>query len=108
MKAKLVPYESKYYGTKVEIYFSDDEDDFEEITIWRNSTSKPSIRQIKYRNKDYTQEDWDNNVEIESYIYQEEMRPIQEEIIPCDSHFETEESYKLALELIDRVNSAEK
>lgn len=105
MKAKLVPYESKYYGTKVEIYFSDDEDNFEEITIWRNSTSKPSIRQIKYRNEDYTQEDYDKNIEIESYFYQGETRPIQEEIIPYDSHFETEESYNLAIELVNKINN---
>ena len=104
MRAKLVEYKSKYYGTKIQIYFSDDEYDFEEVVIWNSGSTKPSIRQIKYRNNVLTQEDYDNNIEIESYTNHGEFRPIQEEIVPTDSHFETEESYLRALKLIETIN----
>jgi hypothetical protein len=103
MRAELVPYDSKYYGTIVRIFTGDD-DEYYDLVIWNNTSSTPSIRQIKYRNEDYTQEDYDNNVEVESYIYQGEYRPIQEEIIPYDSHFETKETLEKALKLIKKIN----
>lgn len=108
MKAKLVDYDCKYYGTKVEIYFSDEEDDFEEVIIWRNFSTEPSIRQIKRRDENLTQEDYDNNIEIESYIYHGEWNSIQDEIYPRDSHFETVESYEAALQLVNKINSVQK
>lgn len=57
MRAELVPYDSKYYGTIVRIFTGDD-DEYYDLVMWDNgSNSIPSIRQIKYRNKNYTQED---------------------------------------------------
>lgn len=102
MRAELIPYDSKYYGTIVRVFT---EDTYYDLTIWDTSSSVPSIRQIKYRNGDLTQIDYDSNIEIESYIYQNELNAIQDEIKPFDSHFETKISYERALELIQKINS---
>lgn len=87
MKAKLKDLKGKYYGTEIEIIF--DNGYKEVLKLWDIGYHEPSIRELE-RNG-LTQEEWD----ADSGLHYD---------ITTDSHFESRETYKNALQLINKIN----
>lgn len=102
MKAELKELYGKYYGTEIVVTFDDEWEEI--INIWDSSDRTPSIRQIQRRDKNLTQQDYDSNIEIESYIYHGEFGKIQDELVPTDSHYESKTSLDRALQIINKIN----
>lgn len=99
MKAKLLPLEGKYYGTKVEIDF-EDEGDKEVLTLWDTTGFELSIREIEKTG--YSIEEYNNNPVIEHEWFGKSR--LQDLLAPSDSHFESKLTYERALAIIEKLN----
>lgn len=99
MKAKLIPLNGKYYGTKIEIDF-DDKGQIETLLVWETSNYNPSIRQL-YK-MGYTKKQWDNNEFVKDGYGG--LIPIRELGIINDNHFENELSYERSLKIVNLIN----
>ena len=105
MKARILPLKGKYYGTEIEIEFNNEENPQPE---WGNTTSfklwfsrgNPSTREIN--SWGFTREQWINNELVDDGW--EEKSPIQELGMLCDSHYESEITYNLALKIVKAIN----
>lgn len=82
MKAEILPLEGKYYGTKIIII---DGKENTLIEIWHSDGHDPSKRQLE--------QDGYNNVE-----------KWKNDDCGCDSHYESDWTYKLANIIIEAVN----
>lgn len=103
-KAKLLPLESKYYGTKVKMPWG------EEVTFWLTSSDRrdnkayvPSDRELA--KEGITREQWDDNEIIETHdgFGGDLDIPAKELVEACD-HFEDQHSYEFALAFIEMFN----
>ena len=74
---KIEPLTGKYYGTRITL------DNGEGITVWVMGDYKPSKRQLDSLNMTYEE--------------------AKEDDYFCDSHFETEASYKIALAIVEAI-----
>lgn len=97
MNAKLLPLKGKYYGTEIEI--TDDRGTAHIITLWDNGSYVPSERELDGISED----DWRANVV--QYVDPDygEIRA-QDVVEVCDSHFESKETYELALSIMSAIN----
>ena len=94
MKAKLLPLKGKYYGTLIEIDFDDNNKTTEEIKLWCDGDYTPSERHL---NKfGYTKQQWDNNEHVTECGWDSNthLTPIRQLDLVCDSHFESDLTYK--------------
>lgn len=95
MKATLLPLRGKYYGTLIEI-----EDGFKyTISLWHSGSFEPSDRELE----GITIEQWRNNEEVNLAGYG--YIPAKEIVEICDEHFESRETYALALKIVEKLNS---
>lgn len=97
MGAALLPLEGKYYGTKI-IVVDDDQTEVV-LTVWRSGTA-PSERELA---PDFTREEWDKNIKVPGGWGGEPL-PIREADIIDWSHYESEESFRLASDIVDAIN----
>jgi len=81
MKAKIEPLEGKYYGTRITL------ENGEGITIWVMGDYKPSIRQLEELSMTYEE------AKDDDYF--------------CDSHFESETSFKVAVAIVETLSRIE-
>ena len=100
MKATLKTLKGKYYGTIIEIDFADGGDK-ETIKLWDSGDCTPSERELAMYG--YTKYDWDNNILVDAY--DGHKLPIWNIDLFPDSHFESELTYKRALEICKRINN---
>lgn len=96
--AKLKPLLGKYYGTEIEVVSSDNVK--ATIKIWDSGDYTPSNRYLE--SYGYTEEQWKNNVLV--YDGWNGKAPIRSLDLVCDSHFESKQSYDLAVEIVNRLN----
>jgi hypothetical protein len=82
IKAELAPLGGKYYGSDVII---NSDDIRSEIRFWKTYGYPPSKRQLEY---------WGMSLEEATA-----------DLMMCDSHYESEYTYQLCMELIGRINS---
>jgi hypothetical protein len=87
VKAELKPLTGKYYGTEIEITDGPLKDLC--FKLWK-STGNPSDRELE--KNDYTREQLDKNKELLMYLI-------------CDHHYESQEVYKLAKDIVWYLNS---
>ena len=99
MKAKILPLKGKYYGTIISI--TDHAGKVHEIKFWDNGDFTPSDRELERHG--FTREQWQENVLVESGWGIRE--PVQQVLEICDSHFESQKTYKLCLQIVDAINS---
>lgn len=78
MKAKIEPLKGKYYGTTISL------ENGEGITVWVMGDYKPSIRQLEELSMTYEE------AKDDDYF--------------CDSHFESETSYKVAVAIVEALS----
>lgn len=76
--AKIEPLKGKYYGTRITL------EKGEGITVWVMGDFKPSERQLADLNMTYEE--------------------AKEDDYFCDSHFETETSFKIASAIVEVLN----
>ena len=102
MKAELMPLEGKYYGTLIKVTDGKEEISFK---LWNSADFKPSDRELE--SCGVTREQYENNeiVGREKLGNEEWEVTAREQCEICDSHFESEWTYKLALKLVDAINS---
>ena len=101
MIAKLKPLKGKYYGTKITVteHTEDPHNPIEaHIEIWDSGDGTPSKRELEMYG--YTEEQWENN----SLIYDGWGKSPIREVIVCDSHFESKQTYGLALKIVEKLN----
>lgn len=96
MKATLLPLRGKYYGTLIEI---EDEGFKHTISLWHSGSFEPSDRELE----GITIEQWRNNEEVNLAGYG--YIPAREIVEICDEHFESRETYALALKMVEKLNS---
>lgn len=102
MKAKLLPLQGKYYGTEVVINFEGEE---YLIELW-GGTTPPSIRELDV----ITPQEWEDNVDVSLHRkdvinwYGCNTIPAQDYFEICDSHFESDTTYRLAQKLVKLIN----
>lgn len=103
-KAKLLPLEGKYYGTKVKLPYG------QGVTFWLtfsdrddNKAYVPSDRELA--EEGITREQWDNNEIIETHngFGGDLDIPAKELVEACD-HFEDQYSYEVALAFVKMYN----
>lgn len=99
MKAELKPLKGKYYGTKIKV--TDDNGTEATIEIWDSGDFTPSKRELE--SYGYTEQQWEENALVDSG-WDTEI-PIRETDIVCDSHFESKQSYELALKIIEKLEA---
>ena len=80
MKATIEPLQGKYYGTKINFEYIGKRIEKGVIEVWHMGDYKPSKRQLQYWGVKSIKEAHDNDY-------------------PCDSHFETEITYKICVEI---------
>ena len=97
MVAKLKDLEGKYYGTVITV--TNDVGISANIQIWDSGDFTPSVRELEKQG--YTEKQWFENELVEDGWG--EKSPIREVDIICDSHFESKQSYELALEIINKL-----
>lgn len=114
IKAELLPLEDKYYGTRIDLTVLDGAGDEEWgtcITLWDSTIHDPSPRE--FEGFGFTREDWTNNKEIpikmaeDRLYYGKETLPAQECYEICDSHFESKQTYDIAMKIIEKLNGIE-
>lgn len=99
MKAKILPLNGKYYGTRIVI--TDDNEHEYEITLWNCAEHEPSDREL---DGVCTIEEWRRNKPI--YSEQDGMAYMARDIVEvCDSHFESRATYALAQKLVGLINN---
>jgi len=98
--AKILPLDSKYYGTKIEIIFPNG--DKTEFDIWYSGSYTPSERYLEKCG--YTKQQYENNELVDDGWGNKS--PIREMDLVCDSPFESEETYSLAKFIVDAINAA--
>ena len=99
MRATLLPLKGKYYGTKILVEF--DNGISEEIVLWNNGSFTPSDRELEYC--EITRYQYDNNLIVDHDNFYGDV-PAREACEVYDSHFESQETYENALELIRVIN----
>lgn len=99
MKAELKPLKGKYYGTKIKVI--DDNGTEADIEIWDSGDYTPSKRELEANG--YTEEQWQENALVGSG-WDDTKIPIREMDIVCDNHFESKQSYELALKIVEKLN----
>lgn len=96
MKARLLPLEGKYYGTRVQIELGPR--NVAEISVW-HSDGKPSERECATWG--CTQADWVNDRLIDGgWGGKEPAR----RVFPCDSHYESQTSFEIAEKIVNAIN----
>lgn len=98
MKASLLPLRGKYYGTLIEI---EDEGFKHTISLWHSGSFEPSDRELVGY---CTIEQWRNNELIKIKGLDKPLRA-KEVFEICDEHFESRETYALALKMVEKLNS---
>ena len=96
MKAWIKPLDGKYYGTIIVIQ---DGQHRTSIEIWCNADFEPSDRELDLWR--CTRQEWDENILIDNGWGGKS--PIKEFAI-CDSHFESDWTYKLAQKIVKFLN----
>jgi hypothetical protein len=110
LKARLKDLKGKYYHTIIEIV---DEETSQIVTIIKVDRIKdshtPSIRELELYG--LTEEDWNNNRWIEDpKVYEDDdFRTVRhtacrEAGLFVDFHYETKETYEIALKIVDQFN----
>lgn len=99
MKAILEPLKGKYYGTKITVL--DDNGTKAHIEIWDDGDYTPSKRELETNG--YTEKQWEENEMVETG-WEDVRLPIRDLDIVSDSHFESKQSYELALKIMDKLN----
>ena len=103
MRARLLPLEGKYYGTKIEI-IDDDGFDFE-IELWNPGNFEPSDRELRGC---CTIEQWRNNEilpnERDSWTVEYGVRA-RDLVSIEDTNFESRTTHRMALKIIDLINN---
>jgi hypothetical protein len=79
MKATILPLDGKYYGTKVQIDFGNEDKTW--VEVWYMGDYKPSARELAL------------------------LHP-GEEFEGCDTHYETADGYRIAKIICDAINQA--
>lgn len=103
-RAFIQPLRGKYYGTIICI--TDINNKIHEIKLWDSSSGIPSIRELNIYH--ITEEQWLENGMIKDYEVEQgifETLPAREICEISDSHFESKETYGLALEIVKKLNS---
>ena len=100
MKARIYELRGKYYGTSIEIDFEDGHQ--EVIKLWDSGNFEPSERWLNFYG--YTKEQWDSNELVDNGWGTKS--PIKEMDLVCDSHFESDVTYKRALAIVDAINKS--
>lgn len=102
MKAELLPLEGKYYGTKILI--TDHQGHEHEISVWDDYEFIPSERELDQ----CTLEEWKNNTWLPNATHPNEPGKkgfhARETYEIYDTHFESQQTYELALEIVKRLN----
>ncbi len=96
--AVVKPLNGKYYGTKIAILIEENEI---ELEVW---ISDGSISDRFLQSWGFTRQQWEENIEIASIDDPEDGEPIRS-IICCDSHYESETSYRIATMLAKKLSS---
>jgi hypothetical protein len=99
MKVELKPLKGKYYGTKIKVL--DDNGVEASIEIWDDGDCTPSKRELEANG--YTEQQWLENALVDSG-WNDSRIPIREMDIVCDSHFESKQSYELALKIVEKLS----
>lgn len=85
MIAKIMPLQGKYYGTWVNFeYIGKHKVQSGSINVWHTGDGKPSARQMK---------EWGFK----------SIKQAQESDVMCDSHYETEITYRICLAIKDAL-----
>lgn len=102
IKAALLPLNGKYYGTEIQLSHPDGYE--YTIKLWNNGSYEPSDREL---DSICTIEEWRNNtiLQHEDKVYYPFGILAKEAVEICDSHFESRETYEIALELINKINN---
>jgi len=102
MKAELMPRNGKYYGTLIKFTDGKTETFFK---LWNSADFKPSDRELEFCG--VTREQYEKNAIVKREKWGDEEWDItaKEQCEICDSHFESDWTYKLALKLVDAINS---
>jgi len=102
MKATLMPLNGKYYGTKIAI--TDDAGNEYEVELWNMGKWEPSDRELDGA---CSIDEWRENkiLPIVDHPWYPNGIPAKEAVEICDSHFESRETYTLALEIVRRLNA---
>ena len=109
MKAELAPLGGKYYGTIVNI--TTDKGADHQITLWNTDDWEPSDRELEGI---CTIEQWRNNALLPTEPSRRYRRRYPSGLIPakeafelCDSHFESRDTYDLAVKIVELINGAQ-
>lgn len=100
MRAELIPLDGKYYGTEIRLDFEDGGKE-EFIILWESGDNNLSEREIEQNG--FTKEQYHNN-ELVDDGHGKKIR-IQLLLQPDDIHFESEKTYRRALQIIEKLNS---
>jgi len=103
VKAEILPLSGKYYGTEVEVKFNDPEIQDGLIQIWITGNWKLSLREIGIMREFLSEGLTEKEVKE---TYPDGDKSMLEDWV-CDSHYETETSYKIAQLLVDAINRNE-
>jgi hypothetical protein len=98
MKAKIMPLRGKYYGTEIKIF---DEDGTDEIKLWDSGDFIPSERELKACG--LTLKQWVDNEEV-ALDDGKTLAKAKDILEICDSHFESDLTYKRALKIVTAIN----
>jgi hypothetical protein len=104
LKAKLKDLEGKYYHTIIEIVDEETSEVVTNVIVERVENSyTPSIRELELY--ELTEQQWEENYLIPDPDFEEmSYIPCQQAGLFIDSHYETKETYELALEIVRRFN----
>ena len=104
MKAKILPLDGKYYGTKVEIV-DDDGNDFT-ITLWNSCGWEPSDRELGDK---CTIKQWRDDVVLPYDDGWGNPTVRAKDWVDLNSgHFESRGTYRMARAIADLINGASK
>lgn len=103
MKAKILPLDGKYYGTKIEVTDGKHNHHFK---LWNNASFEPSDREL---DGECTIEQWRSNEKITNEDCDDSWYPdgipLQEMFDVGDGHFESRETYATAVKIVAAINS---
>ena len=104
LDAKLKPLKGKYYGTEIEV--ASEIGTIDTLELW-NSGGPPSERELE--GTGITVSKWVNNEGVwcpDGCGFSDEagFYPAREVFEVCDGHYESQETYEVALEIVKRLN----
>jgi hypothetical protein len=98
MDAEILPLVGKYYGTTIRI--NNGMAKGRDIKLWFDS-GEPSDRELATRG--YTRDEWESNIDVDDGCGG--ISPIKSCGLICDSHYECQETYRVAQAIVDALGN---